>query len=114
MCIYKYEIISKNIRKDKPYLNSKNRLVLPKCNKYNYYIIAEQYNDIINDKEYFVILSETKIGNSFIKCKKDLGNINIIPTGAFKDYIYNELSSRNNLEMEFIESENGYDVYHIY
>lgn len=115
MDIVKYEVLNTNkLDRNLPYLNSKNKLVVPNMNGYKYYCICNRYNPAIDEIEWFILFSKKKVNNQFISCKYDLNRIVITPPiGKFRDFIYDKFRDKPNLNLEFIESENGYDSWQI-
>ena len=111
--IYKYEILNPKRDKTKPYINKHEVLVIPNLKeKYRYYIEAISTNPNNLTKNYVLLLSTDKFDEQCKTCRiDDFGRLKVNIKGEFKNYIINELKSRPNINIEYLESEDNYDVY---
>lgn len=112
--IYKYEILNPIPIITKPHLNRRDELVIPSISKANYkwYIIGAQYNPTTNDREYYILFSNIKFDYNCIKLTKDYGRRYAITiNGEFADYVYREINSRGNVNIDYLCSEDDFDVY---
>ena len=113
MCIYKYEVI--NLKKDnkKPYLDNKGFLIVPNIGKsYKYYIECLRYNPNKCYTEYFLLLSMNKFSSQCKKCRvDDFGRLKVFLRGEIKDAAERNMKNFSNVNFEYIESEDNYDVF---
>lgn len=111
--IYKYEILNCKIDKKRPFFDKNGLLYIPHIGKhYKYYIAATRYNTTIAEKEYFLLLSNTKFDFNCRNCNvDDWGRLKINLKGEIKDYLIDKYSNYSNVNVEYIESEDDYDVY---
>lgn len=114
--ITKYEIINPIPIRTKPYLNKRGQLVIPNIymQHYKWYIEVARYNPIIRDKEYYVLFGYTKFDINCVKLFKDYaGNYAIELRGEFGDFINKEIATRANVDIEYMYSEDDFDVFKI-
>lgn len=112
--IAKYQVINPIPIRTKPYFNHRGQLVIPNINplQYKWYLEVARDNTITNDREYFLLFSTIKFDYNCCKVFKDFGGRSvIIPHGEFADYLNKEISARANVDVEYLESEDDYDVY---
>lgn len=113
MQIYKYEIISPMTIRTKPFIDSRGKFVIPNINKqYKWYLEANRYNPVTLYKEYFVLISETQFNEHCRKCKVDnKGRLILDIHGEVEDYIKSEAKVRGNVNFDYYESTDYYDVF---
>lgn len=113
--IYKYEIIAPITNRKNPYIDSKDFFIVPDFKKiYRYYIEVKRYNLATLNYEYFLLLSDTKFDIQCRKCRvDDYCRLKVKLHGDIKDYTIKEVASRGNVEFNYIESEQDYDVWQI-
>lgn len=113
--IVKYKILNPLIDHKKPYYDIKrNQLVIPVKTNYTYFLEASQYNPEKGIDEYFILLGKTKFDDSCRQCETNMyGKCKVRVLGELKKYILEQLEDRGNLEVEYVESGEYYDVYSI-
>lgn len=116
MNIVKYKILNPVIDRNKPYYDYKiNKLIIPIKQPYNYFIEAAQYNPEKGFNDYFLLLGKTKFDTNCRKCETNMyGKCKINITGEIKDYVLNQIKEKGNIDIEYIESGDYYDVFYIY
>lgn len=115
MDITTYDIIAPVSDKTKPRFFSKiNSLVFRLDKKYKYYVEVSRYNKEEDIYSYFLLLSNY---NFNINCRKinndNYGRTIIILHNNLLEYIKAESKSRGNINIDYIESTNEYDVYSV-
>lgn len=113
MTIVKYNVIDPAIDKHKPYYDVKKKLfIFPVKQRYSYFVQAYQINSVTNIKEYLLLLGKEKFDESCRRCQvNQYGKCNMRITDEFLEYVKGECAERGNIEIEYLESENNYDVY---
>lgn len=114
MSIYNYEIINPVTNIKKPFYDFKRKLLFFPIagNNYRYYIEAARNNENSFTREYYILLSRKKFNNNCRICHTDnYGRCQIRVKGEIKDYIIQEIKHRGNVEIEYVESEEDYDVF---
>lgn len=116
MSIIKYEIINPITNTKKPHVNKYGVFIIPNIkHNYRYYIEVMRYNDSKYCYEYFLLLSDTKFDEQCRKCNVDnYGRLKVIIHKELKYFINEEMNNRGNLNVEYIESEELYDVWQIF
>lgn len=113
--ITKYDILNPIINKKSPFYNKKKGLFYfhTKTN-YKYYLETSRLNQETNDLEFYILLSTEKFNPNCKQCHVDnYGRCQIRPAGKLKDYILIECEERGNFIMDYIETEDNYDVYNL-
>ena len=114
MSIVKYEILNPTINNKKPFLDKKGLLFFPIKEAYRYYIECALTNENNGGREYYLLLSKIKFDDNCRLCKTDqYGRCQIKIKGEIKDYILNEIQYRGNINIEYVESADNYDVFSI-
>ena len=111
--ITKYDIINPITDKNSPFYNKKKGLFYfhTKSN-YKYYLECSRINEKTHDIEFYILLSDKKFNSNCKQCHVDnYGRCQIRPAGKLKNYILEESIERGNFIMDYIESEENYDVY---
>lgn len=113
--IAKYELINPMPIKDKPYLNSTNKLVIPNIkSNYKWYLEVARNKETTLEREYFILFSSEKFDEHCRKVLLDGGKRPcIVINGELKKYITEEISIRGNVEVEYVESEDTYDTWQV-
>ena len=111
--IAKYDILNPVIDKTKPYyLKQYNTLYFKLDTVYDYYLLCSRFNKETNDIDYFILFSKVKFDFNCKKCIIDnYGRYKIKPTGKLKEYIISELNYKANFKIEYLETEDNYDIY---
>lgn len=116
MPIFKYEVLNPVIDNKSPFFDNKRGLFcfpLKGCN-YKYYIECAVTNQENGGREYYILLSKKRFDNNCRKCHIDIyGRCQIKVKGELKDYIINETSWRGNIEVNYVESSDDYDVFSV-
>lgn len=113
MAIYGYDVISEKPDKNKARLYNNNILIIPNIKKrYKYYLECSRINNKYMTKEYIILLSNTKFDDRCYTCRvDDYARLHIKVHNELKDYINNEMKIRNNINVEYSETENEYDIF---
>lgn len=116
MDIFQYEIINPVTDKNKPYYNDKIGLIVPHINKlYRYFVECARYNQQTFEREYFILLGVKQFNPNCRKCKvDDYGRLKIPIKGELKINVIAECRDRGNVQIEYIESTDCYDIFQIY
>lgn len=111
--ITKYDIINPITDKKSPFYNQKKGLFyFSTSSNYKYYLECSRLNENTSDIEFYILLSEVKFNNNCKQCHVDnYGRCQIRPAGKLKEYILNESKERSNFIMEYLETEDSYDIY---
>lgn len=113
--ITKYDIINPITDKKSPFYNQKKGLFYfhVKSN-YKYYLECSRLNEETKDIEYYILISTEKFNPNCKLCHVDnYGRCQIRPAGKLKEYIIEESKERGNFIMEYLETENNYDIYRL-
>lgn len=115
MTVYNHNIITVNTDRRKPRVDARGFFIVPTPNmKYRYYCIAKDYNNFGTDFDYLLLISDTKFDNRCHKCNIDMwGRLKFRIAGELRNYCAKECAERGNIDMEYLYSENGYDVFEI-
>lgn len=113
--IYKYEVINPITNKQKPFLNKNKILVIPKPNrKYKYFVEAIFQKPNGGEKNYVLLLGINKFDEQCKKCSiDDYNRLKIRVGGELLKYLIDENNAHGNINIEYLESEDTYDVYEI-
>lgn len=111
--IYKYEVLNPVTNHKKPFLDKRGFFIVPRIGKlYRYYIECARNDNY--GRNYYILLSDSKFDDNCRRCNvDDFGRLKFIPHGELKDYIEQEIKYRANINFEYIESENNYDIFKI-
>ncbi|AXH74525.1 MAG: hypothetical protein KNU04_gp55 [crAssphage sp. isolate ctbg_1] len=108
--IVKYEIINPIADKSKPYYRS-GTLYIPIETKYKYFL-ETRVLDENGYTQYYFLFGKEKFNKHCRKCQSDsYGKIKLRPKGEIKEYIHDTCKSDGNIELEYIESTDTYDVF---
>lgn len=115
MAIVKYEVINPVVNYKKPFLNSKGFLVIPHIGgRYKYYVECARNNPFNYEREYYVMLSNIKFDSNCRRCKTNsYGQLTIKLRGELYDFAVAECNTRGNVKFEYMETEEGYDVFQL-
>ena len=115
MPIAKYKILNPLIDHKKPYYDTKRRkFIFPVKVGYKYFLEAAQYNPDKGYNEYFILLGTDKFDDNCRTCEVDMyGKCKLNIIGELKDYIIEQSEDRGNLQVEYVESGEDYDVFTI-
>lgn len=111
--IVNYDILNPIIDKKSPFYNKKKGLFyFHTKSKYKYYLECSRLNQTTQDIEFYVLLSSEKFNINCKQCHVDnYGRCQIRPAGKLKEYILEESKERGNFIMDYLETENNYDIY---
>lgn len=115
MAIHKYQIINHTTNAKMPFFDEKKGIFyLPVNHIYRYFVEAVVANTEEGGYDYFFLLSKTKFDNNCRLCNTDgYGRCQIKIRGDMKEYIVSELKGRGTVDVEYIESTDGYDVFKV-
>lgn len=111
--ITKFNVLNPITDKRSPFYNQKKGLFYfhTKTN-YKYYLECSSINEKNNDIEFYILLSTEKFDINCKQCHVDnYGRCQIKPAGKVKEYILDQVKERGNFIMEYMESEDNYDIY---
>lgn len=110
--IIKYNILNPVTDKKKPFIRD-GVLYFPIKERYNYFV--ECYTDnIVGGSNYYILLGKEKFNPNCRKCQMDgYGRCKIKLKGDIKDYVEYLCKTTGNVELEYIESSEEYDVFSI-
>lgn len=114
MSIVKYQVIKPVIDTKKPHVNKLGAFIVPNIKRfYTNYVEVKNYNDI-DGYEYYLLLGISKFDSNCRKCRvDDYARLIVNLHDELKDYATKECNERGNLEFNYIESEDDYDVWQI-
>lgn len=114
--ICKYEIIAPVTDNKLPHFDKWGNFVIPAIGKnYRYYVECARYNPATFSREYFLLLSDNKFDKNCRKCRVDnYGRLKLILHGELKRFVDDEVRTRGNVEYQYADTEEDYDVYMIY
>ena len=115
MSIYKYVVITPATNKSKPIIKSNGLLIVPNIKKsYKYYLECCRYNPIKFENEYFILLSNNKFDERCKTCRvDDYGRLKLVIKSEMKDVLLKQMTDYSNVNFEYLESEDDYDVFTI-
>lgn len=115
MAILKYEILNPAKSNKKAfYDNKKNLLYIPIKNNYRYYVECALTNEYNGSREYYILLGKAKFDDNCRLCNTDqYGRCRIKLNGELKEYIIEESKNRGNVDVEYVESDEHYDVFSV-
>ena len=114
MSIFKYEVLNPVINNKKPFYDFKRKLLFfpVKGVSYRYYVEVARNNNKNGNREYFILLNHNKFDENCRICHIDIyGRCQIRIQGELKEYIIRESSYRGNINIEYVESTEDYDVF---
>lgn len=113
--IYKYEIVKPVTNRKLPYLDDRGVFIVPNARTmYNYYIEVKRYNPNTLCYEYFILLGTDKFDEQCRKCRvDDYCRLKVILHGEVLDFVISEMKNRGNVQFEYYETEDNYDVWRI-
>lgn len=111
--ILQYEVISPKVIKSLPHYNKRREFIIPNIHRnYKYYLEASRYNTITLEKEYYFLFSVNKFDEHCRRCRvDDFGNLHLFTHGEINNYIRNECRERGNVKVDYLNTEDTYDVY---
>lgn len=115
MELYNFDIVAPVIDKKKPfYLENRKSLVFRLDIKYNYYVECSQFNEDTQETDYYLLLSQNKFNDNCRKLQYDnYGRYKAFLHDKFREYVSNESKNRGNIDLEYIESTEEYDIFSI-
>lgn len=110
--IYKYNIL--NPVPDKTRAFVKNGIFyVPINEKYKYYLEVSQDNSY-GGVDYFILFGKTKFNRHCKSCQCDnFGHIKLRLKGAIKDYVFETCERYGNINVDYVESNDYYDVFSV-
>lgn len=115
MTITKYNVLNPSINRKQPYYDVNKELFLfPVKSKYRYFVEASRFNREKNINEYYLLLGSVKFDDNCRLCEvNEYGKCKVKLKGEIKEYVMNECSERGNIECNYIETEDDYDVFRV-
>ena len=113
--ITKYDILNPITDKKSPFYNKQKGLFyFPTVTGYKYFLECSKINPLNNDIEFYILLGKTKFDPNCKSCHLDnYGRCQLKISGKIKEFVLNELEYRGNFIMEYVETEDGYDVFEL-
>lgn len=113
--LYKYEILNPVIDTKKPHVDTHGVFIIPKIRRnYKYFIEAISRDPNTQEKSFVLIFSLTKFCEQCKRCRVDnYGRLKVPIAGDLREYVVQECKSRGNVQVEYVESEEVYDVYSV-
>lgn len=114
MPIFKYEVLNPVVNTKSPFFDNKRGLFcFPlKGITYKYYVECAVNNQHTGGREYYILLSNKKFDSNCRLCHIDnYGRCQIKVRGEMKEYIVSETNWRGNIEVQYVESSDDYDVF---
>ena len=113
--IVKYAILDPIPDKSKPFFDNKTDLFyIPTKTDYNWYVasyIDNQYGGV----DYFLLLGKTKFNSHCRRCNTDqYGRTKLKLKGELYDYVRDTCEVYGNIEIEYVESAEDYDVFSVH
>lgn len=115
MPIVKYKILNPLVNHKKPYYDYKrNKFIFQVKSNYKYFLEAAQFNPEKGYNEYYILIGTEKFDDSCRTCEVDMyGKCKLNVIGELKDYIIDQTKDRGNINVEYVESCDGYDVFSV-
>ena len=115
MDLHTFNIEAPITNKKKPfYYKERESLVFRNEIRYNFYIECSKINEITGDKEFYLLLSNTNFNDNCRKLKRDsYGRYFARLHNEVKDYVIRETKERGNIDINYIESKDYFDIYNI-
>lgn len=115
MDIYNYDLVTTKYDKNKHHYDNKRNIIYCKFKiVYKYYLECSRYNPETNTYDYYLMLSRKQFNDNCFKTYLDTyGRIQIKPHNNFKKYIESITNDSRNINLEYIESTDDYDVFSV-
>ena len=95
-------------------LEARDRIFHKRMEIYNYYIEVKRYNPSTLCYEYFILLGTDKFDEQCRKCRvDDYCRLKVALHGEVLDFVASEMKNRGNIQFEYYETEDNYDVWRI-
>jgi hypothetical protein len=114
--ITQFEIVNPIPIRTKPHLNRRGELVIPNIatQHYNWYLEVAKDNTITFDREYYILFGHNKFDHNCIKLYKDYGRRFVVNLhGEIADFVHREIIARGNVDVNYLYSEDEFDVWQI-
>lgn len=110
--ILKYKVLNPISDKTRPYLQ-KGILYIPIDEPYRYFVEAAQDN-VYGGIDYFLLLGKTKFSPHCRLCQYDMYHrVKVRLKGEIKEYVEDICREEGNINFEYVESAEDYDVFSI-
>lgn len=111
--IYKYEVTNPVVSSKKPHVDAHGVFIIPNIKRmYKYFVEAVSKDPDTYVETNVLLLSETKFDENCRRCRvDDYGRLKINIGDKLRNYITRECKSRGNVNVDYLESEDNYDVY---
>lgn len=108
--IIKYEVINPISDKTRPFYKD-GVLYIPIHERYKFIVETRQIDEY-GYTTYYLLLSKTKFSQHCRPCQTDgYGRVKFRPKGEMKDFIVTTCKKEGNINIEYIESGDEYDVF---
>lgn len=108
--IIKYDVLNPIPEKNKPYV--KQGLLYISINKNYRYFLEAATDNAFGGRTYYLLFSNHKFNQSCRICQRDgYGKIKLKLKGEIKDYVYDYCNRYGNIDFEYVESADDYDVF---
>lgn len=111
--IYKYEVTNPVVSHKKPHVDIHGVFIIPNIKRmYKYFVEAISKDPDTYIETNVLLLSDTKFDENCRRCRvDDYGRLKVRISNKLREYIMSECKSRGNVNVEYLESEDNYDVY---
>ena len=115
MELYTFNIEAPVTDKSKPfYYATRESLVFRNKIKYAYYLECSKIDEITGDKSFYLLLSLDKFNDNCRRLKRDsYGRYFARLHNEVKNYVVRETKERGNIDINYIESKDYFDIYNI-
>lgn len=115
MDIIKYDLVEPVSDKSKPfYFANRHSIVCRFDTCYEYYIEVQQYNPDTNSYSFYLLMYKEKLNQNCRKINRDNYGRSIMRLhNRLDDYVSQECKNRGNVNVDYLESTDEYDVYSV-
>lgn len=115
MDIINFDIVSPIVNKHKPfYFNNRQSLVCRFQQRYDYYVECSRFDPDKQCYHYYLLLYKDKLNDNCRKINNDnYGRSIIMLHNDMNNYVKSECKIRGNINVEYLESTEEYDVYSV-
>ncbi len=115
MELFDFQIVKRKTNKNLPYIDDKERLIIPNANKaYKYYLETVRYNPEAEDYERYILFGNKPFNENCERCTIDnYGRIKLFLSKEFKHYLVKEIANGNNIDLQYVETRDEFDVWEI-
>lgn len=115
MSVYSYTVLTTTTDSKKPFFDEKKGIFyMPTKKKYRYFLECGNFNKATKGTDYFILLSDVKFHENCRLCRTDdYWRCQIKVKGDIRDFIKSESADRGNVDVEYVETIENYDVYSV-